>query len=756
MKNIPNINWSKLFRGGKSNTIAPLFLDELNVQDSAIKPNVLEPGQIFDNVAITEAVEPKNDGSKDKEPSGISLKDNLDIEDVGIPESKDILLSGQKQFLAEPTKKTFLKSHKFNKKGKLNIRQNLFRTPIVTLFVLAVVASGIFLLKPQKTVFSYSASNCYKGIFLFPNNQKFTNNNTFGVSLNKPLGVFGKNIAASEYCIKPNGAPKENIKTKIAASLFGLKFLSKSLEIETPKYPSLDTDLTTLKAIPVAEPINFKLASPDAVFGFTLSANGKTVSCQKDQNINLICNPKSLELKHATEYTFALERTYAEKPVQTISSEKIVTITPIVIKESSVANNSIRYDKPKSITLTTDKPVQSVGEVSLISIKDSKKIPVKSKFENSTVTIEFSEELPRGQEYKIAIENIYATDGGSLINPYELKFSTSNGPKVTGVSIGSNGETLDKSIVIRFDQDLDATQDAAKHVNLNGGGKSIAAKMTISGSSITLRANEGLLPCTQFTITTDANLASPYGIKDASAWSYASRTECFSSFSIGTSVGGRAIMAYRYGSGGNAVLFVGGVHGNEQNATKLMYKWINEINANPQKTPANRTIVVIPSVNPDGYAKNQRVNAHGIDLNRNFAANNWKSAIKEPSGAVLQEGGGPTAQSEPETAALSSYVQNLRPLMVMSYHSYGGLAIANDAGSSRSLAKSYGANGGYTYKNGDTIGNTFNYDTTGAFEDWLYDKMGTPAILVELRTQYNDEFSSNVGPMWAIIQSANY
>lgn len=641
---------------------------------------------------------------------------------------------------------TQTRNHRF---WRLSTRQTLILAAVLPVVVFLGLA--IFMLRPQKVTFSYASDNCYGGVFLLPSKQKISGDNTFIVKFKS-----SSTLLAKHYCLEPGNVPKQDTKTSVTASLFGVQLLAKKITIETPKYPGFDKDLSSLRAIPVAEPIALKLASPDTVFGFALSANSKSVACQKTNNTDIKCDPSSLELKHATEYDFAVNRVFDDKTVQTVDSEKIITITPIVITNSSIVNNSIRYDKPKSIIIDLDKPVQSVGEVKLISTKDSRKIPTKTKYENNRVTIEMTDELARGEEYKLTIDNIHANDGGSLITPYELIFSTSNGPKVVGVNIGKNSETVDKNIIIRFDQNLDKNQDVAKHIVLNGGGKNIGINATVSSANITIRATDSLPSCTEFTIAVDTAIVSEYGISGASGWNYSSRTECFTSFSIGNSVEGRAIMAHRFGSGANAVLYVAGVHGNEQNATKLLYKWLDEINANPGKVPAGRSIVVIPSVNPDGYAKARRVNAHGIDLNRNFAANNWKSTIKEPSGEVLAQGGGTTALSEPESSALASYVSSLRPLMVMSYHSYGGLAIANDAGASRSLASAYGAKGGYVYKNGDTIGNTFDYDTTGAFEDWLYDKLSTPAILVELRSQYNDEFSSNVGPMWTIAQTANF
>ncbi len=87
----------------------------------------------------------------------------------------------------------------------------------------------------------------------------------------------------------------------------------------------------------------------------------------------------------------------------------------------------------------------------------------------------------------------------------------------------------------------------------------------------------------------------------------------------------------------------------------------------------------------------------------------------------------------------------------MSYHSQGNVVVANDAGNSWNLTKAYSAKSGYGPENGSTIGNFFDYDTTGAMEDWLADKKGIAAILVELATRSSDEFSRNKNAMWQMV-----
>ncbi|MBD1577751.1 murein tripeptide amidase MpaA [Vibrio sp. S11_S32] len=83
---------------------------------------------------------------------------------------------------------------------------------------------------------------------------------------------------------------------------------------------------------------------------------------------------------------------------------------------------------------------------------------------------------------------------------------------------------------------------------------------------------------------------------------------------------------------------------------------------------------VILSVNPDGNQLGTRANANGVDLNRNFACNNWlqggtvyRWSTHEPERDVLI-GTGKTGNSEPETQALCQLIDELEPAWVVSLH----------------------------------------------------------------------------------------
>lgn len=325
---------------------------------------------------------------------------------------------------------------------------------------------------------------------------------------------------------------------------------------------------------------------------------------------------------------------------------------------------------------------------------------------------------------------------------------------MSAISIRDRSVVSGQPITISFDQELKTGQDYPKYVSIEINGKAVPLNIIEkSAFKLELKTIEPIQKCNAFNVKVTPGLISSYDIISSTDYIYKSRISCFEQFSIGSSTRGRAITAFRYGNGNNAILYTGMLHGDETNVKTLLEKWLDELEGNPEKIPVNRSIVIIPVLNPDGYSSKTRVNANNIDLNRNFPANNWKPDITLPSGQYMPQGGGVEALSEPEAKAAANYIISANPSLVMSYHSKGPVVVGNDSGNSNSLASTYASKTDYPFKTNATIGNYFNYDTTGAFEDWLHDKLDKPAILVELSSRYNDEFSRNKTAMWLIAQS---
>jgi hypothetical protein len=123
------------------------------------------------------------------------------------------------------------------------------------------------------------------------------------------------------------------------------------------------------------------------------------------------------------------------------------------------------------------------------------------------------------------------------------------------------------------------------------------------------------------------------------------------------------------------VLVVGGIHGDELSSASLVFHWIGQAS----DAPAGMDWRFVPALNPDGLMlpKPSRVNANGVDLNRNFPTPRWakeapgyweKRTRRDP-----RRWPGRTALSEPETRFLVEMMGRWKPDLIVSVHAPYGL-----------------------------------------------------------------------------------
>jgi murein peptide amidase A len=127
---------------------------------------------------------------------------------------------------------------------------------------------------------------------------------------------------------------------------------------------------------------------------------------------------------------------------------------------------------------------------------------------------------------------------------------------------------------------------------------------------------------------------------------------------LGRSVRGTPIVALERGnpSSPRKVLVVGCIHGTECAGIAFV-----QLLARTQ--PRNVDLWLVPNLNPDGYAAHTRQNAHGVDLNRNFAAM-WERIGHRGS----LQWSGPRPFSEPETRIARRLILRLRPDLTLWFH----------------------------------------------------------------------------------------
>ncbi|MDH4199108.1 MAG: DUF2817 domain-containing protein [Spirochaetia bacterium] len=137
--------------------------------------------------------------------------------------------------------------------------------------------------------------------------------------------------------------------------------------------------------------------------------------------------------------------------------------------------------------------------------------------------------------------------------------------------------------------------------------------------------------------------------------------------SFGQSAGGHEITGKKLFGVENArrALLVGGVHGNETEGVRFMEDFIREFAMSSDRSPVNAEILAIPVFNPDGFLSFKRGNKNNVDLNRNMPTRDWSLNYSEPKYFP-----GPSASSEPETAAMISVLESFRPDFIISFHSW--------------------------------------------------------------------------------------
>ena len=136
------------------------------------------------------------------------------------------------------------------------------------------------------------------------------------------------------------------------------------------------------------------------------------------------------------------------------------------------------------------------------------------------------------------------------------------------------------------------------------------------------------------------------------------------------------------------VMVVGGIHGDELSSSALALNWIklatqapsNSISNSPASFAGGIHWRFIPMLNPDGLMAQpaKRVNANGVDLNRNFPTPNWARDAKiyweQRTNKDRRRWPGKEPLSEPESKFLHDEMAKFKPNLIVSIHApYGVL-----------------------------------------------------------------------------------
>ncbi len=615
------------------------------------------------------------------------------------------------------------------------------RTALVAGIICCLFYAGLFAL-PKRVSFSYATPTCTGELALLPGMHRAVDDGKFKLEHRGGLSVGKLKLASTKICFVPNAAPRQGV-VRMASAPFGGWMFRGRYDVAVGDAPRVLGAVRPAQAL--SQPVELALSQRDTVFRYSLYADGKAQPCIV-KSARLMCGVDRLGLKQGTEYALKLQRWFGDTKAGEASVVQITILPAIKVIGASVRPDELVYTKPRSLDVALDKPpVTAAAKLELLDGDKVAPVNARVKVDGVRVLLAWDEDLPREKTFRLTLTGAVAADGSLLDGAYSLNFRTSGGPTVLGVNIGGAGVAGDARVVVTFDQTLSKDIDIARLAGVSGGGAIISRQ----GKQVVF-ALRGIPPCGAFTLNIAPGLVSEDSVASGQGWSHASRINCRSTRTIGYSVRGRPIQAYFYGSGPTTVLFTGGIHGDEASGTYIMQDWASHLDVNGYKIPAGKQVVIVPNLNPDGIALGRRYNVNNVNIDRNFPSSDWISDISLVNGQVLPRGGGVVPLSEPETKAIADLTSSLQLRAAISYHASGAVVGANKVADSVAIGSRYAAGAGYGTVFYDPEA-TFGYTLTGEYETWIGEKLGAPAILIELPTKGGRYFSRHLNMLWSMV-----
>lgn len=616
---------------------------------------------------------------------------------------------------------------------------------LLPLFVLIGVRNSVFAfpenIKPSEEF-------CIDGYFLFPSLYKIDTSIPSERTINSTVKIFDRfEILSRQICIKPTTLLEEKKPYNIKLAYLGnsdMNIFQNQIEVKTDEYPSIE--VSTLDGeISRNEQLTFDLSYDNLFLDYILQIGEENIKCQKEDK-RITCNTQDIPFEYGQTYKTKLLGMYNNEIVKIVDSKDILILHPVTVESSSIGQNGVVSSITiPEISLTLNKEIKDTLQ---ISIKDESgySLEFASLLQEKNILIQPKENFKQSTSYTITVSNLEGIDGSKAENDYTLSFSIGDGPKITGSNMKTGFSTGD-NIVLTFNQDLKTQQDIKKYITINS---TTEYSYSIKKNQITINPTNTLNTCTVYKLDISKGLTGTSGLVASTGSSHTFKTRCYRVVSLGTSVQGRNIYAYYFGNGSKKILFFASMHGSESNTKSTMTKWIDELEINSSKIPSDKTVIVIPTLNPDGVANKSRFNANGVDLNRNFAAADWAPGTYLQSN-FYPTGGGISPFSEPESLIMKNLLLRESPYISLSYHSAAGYVVVSNTAKGIEMGQIYSQLSKYRYI-APTTHDAFSYDITGTFEGWA-EEQGYSSLVIELSSAYTDQFLQNKSAMWKMVES---
>ncbi|OUR94843.1 hypothetical protein A9Q84_17195 [Halobacteriovorax marinus] len=193
----------------------------------------------------------------------------------------------------------------------------------------------------------------------------------------------------------------------------------------------------------------------------------------------------------------------------------------------------------------------------------------------------------------------------------------------------------------------------------------------------------------------------------------------------GTSVEGDKIEAFKTETKAKKYIYLmAGTHGDEVEGVyvvKQLFEWLKE------QDDIELNMVVIPILNPDGLRIGSRVNANGVDLNRNHDSGTWS-----PTATKSKYNPGTAPLSEPENQYLVSLLKKFPPSIILSFHSWKPMLNYN--GDCAKVANFLNTFNGY-----EVCDDIKDHPTPGSLGDLAPKKFNSPVLTFECPVLSDDQ-----------------
>ncbi|HEY4695128.1 MAG TPA: Ig-like domain-containing protein [Candidatus Nanoarchaeia archaeon] len=532
----------------------------------------------------------------------------------------------------------------------------------------------------------------------------------------------------------------------VAKNWFGVRSV-KNLSFKTASLPKvLSANTSPFKEVSPKAIIIFEVDKSLSGGNFTLTSIPQFEHKLKTVENKVVVTPTD-SLEQGGDYQVSLNFGSKTLGSETIYETKFSVIDPLEIISSSPTNGATTVAKQSPLIFNFNKALKK--ETLARSFTTDPQITGTLLWKDDQ-SLEFSPSAPLATATTYAVtfsESLEAADGSILNVPAVISFTTAGVVKVLSISPSGGYASLNSSITVDFDQPVDQPSTQA----------AFSVSPPLNGS-FSWRANTLILKPNNLALSTTYQVKIAAGIKSIGG---EDSTQDFSANftttgervkTIGKSIQGRLITAYYFGTGQKKILLVGTMHGSESNTGSMLSQWVSYLRSNQNQIPSDRTFVIIPYANPDGRASNNRFNANGVDLNRNWGTTDWQALTYWQTNSY-PSGGGSGPFSEPETQSLRDLIVSENPSITITYHSAANLVIGD--GAANNFGDWYANLTGYsrsvsTGEEEAGCTSALGYCITGTMEEWM-SLRGNIVIVVEFISATSSEYSRNLPALKGLL-----